>query len=109
MSARSTTAPSLGHTYCCLRRVPHALCSRLKEMPALLCVAGKMSTGMDTMPKEIVADAMERAMWVLCFSLGWVSEPISILLTCATEAIWDAVLDGGRRRVLDVHKGADGD
>src|SRR5215813_1919252 len=36
-------------------------------------------------------------------------EPISIFLACATAAIWDAVLDGGRRRVLDVHKAVDGD
>jgi len=36
-------------------------------------------------------------------------EPISIFPTCVTEAIWDAVLDGGRRRVLDVHKAVGGD
>src|SRR5215475_2556813 len=47
----------------------------------------------------------ERSMLLVCMR----PEPISIFRACATEAIWDAVLDGGRRRVLDVHKGADGD
>src|SRR5262249_33744185 len=41
-----------------------------------------MSTGMDTMPNEIVADAMERAMLVLCFSLERVlaEDAVEVLL-----------------------------
>src|SRR6516165_6742181 len=41
-----------------------------------------MSTGIDTMPKEIVADAMERAMLVLCFSLNGVlaEDAVEVLL-----------------------------
>src|SRR5690349_19715386 len=47
--------------YCCLRREPHALCSRLNEMARLASVAEKSFTGMETSPNETVNDAMDRA------------------------------------------------
>src|SRR5689334_21166184 len=61
MSARSTTTPSLAQRYCCFRREPHPLCSKLNEMPAEACVAEYSFTGMDTMPKATVSEAIERA------------------------------------------------
>src|SRR5882724_4684803 len=61
MSARSTTTPSLAHTYCCFGREPQPACTMLKEMPAEDWVAEKSLTGTDTRPKVKFRDAMERA------------------------------------------------
>src|SRR5271170_8188301 len=47
--------------YCCLRREPQVLCSRLKRMPPELSVAGKTFTGMETRPKVSDSEAIERA------------------------------------------------
>src|SRR6267142_613555 len=65
MSARSTTTPSLAHTYCCFRREPQPACTMLKEMPAEDWVAEKSLTGTDTRPKVKFSDAMERAAMVV--------------------------------------------
>src|SRR5215831_15213579 len=48
--------------YCCLSRLPHLECSRLKEIADDDCVAEKSLTGMETRPKEMVPDAMDRAL-----------------------------------------------
>src|SRR5271169_203507 len=61
MSARSTGTPSFRQTYCCLRREPQVLCSRLKRIPPELSVAGKTFTGIDTRPKVSEREAIERA------------------------------------------------
>src|SRR5258706_9702962 len=61
ISSRATGISSFTHRYCCFRREPQPLCSRLKEMALLASVAEKSFTGMETSPKEIVNDAMERA------------------------------------------------
>src|SRR5689334_9828071 len=61
MSSRPTGTSSLTQKYCCFKREPQALCSRLNEMARLASVAEKSFTGMETSPKETVNDAMERA------------------------------------------------
>src|SRR5215831_13827808 len=61
MSSRSTFSPSEEQMYCCFKRDPHFLCSRLKEMALCGCEAKKSFTGMETRPKEMVPDAMARA------------------------------------------------
>src|SRR5512146_823792 len=61
MSSRSTTSLSLGQMYCCLRRVPHFLCSRLKLTAAELSLEEKRLTGTETSPNEIVAEPIGRA------------------------------------------------
>src|SRR3954470_197810 len=48
--------------YCCFNRLPHLACSRLNEMAAVDCEAEKSLTGMETNPKEMVPDAMDRAL-----------------------------------------------
>jgi hypothetical protein len=50
--------------YCCLRREPQVLCSRLNEMAFLASVAGKSFTGIETSPNETVSDAIDRAAMV---------------------------------------------
>src|SRR4051812_17120848 len=61
ISSRATGISSLMQRYCCFRREPHVLCSMLKEMDLLDSVAENRRTGIDTSPKEIVNEAMERA------------------------------------------------
>src|SRR3982751_5113522 len=61
MSSRVTATSSLTHKYCCFRREPQALCSRLNEMARLASVAEKSLTGMETSPNETVNDAIDRA------------------------------------------------
>src|SRR5207248_8647318 len=61
MSSRPTGTSSFTQKYCCLRREPQALCSRLNEMARLASVAEKSFTGMETSPNETVNDAIERA------------------------------------------------
>src|SRR5688572_32422901 len=61
MSSRPTGTSSFTHVYCCLRREPQALCSRLKEMARLASVAEKSFTGIDTSPNETVSDAIDLA------------------------------------------------
>src|SRR5438477_2409512 len=53
---------SRGQMYCCLSRLPHFPCSRLKEMAADDWLAENNFTGMDTRPNEIVPEAMDRAL-----------------------------------------------
>src|SRR5437762_13671740 len=60
MSSRDTGTSSLAHRYCCLRREPHPLCRRLKEMACPASVAEKSFTGMETSPNETVSDARAR-------------------------------------------------
>src|SRR5919197_3084427 len=61
MSSRETGTSSFMQKYCCRRREPHALCSRLKEIARLASVAVKSFTGIDTSPKDTVKDAIDRA------------------------------------------------
>src|SRR6516162_9915105 len=61
MSSRSTTVSCFRHTYCCRKRDPQPLCSRLKEIAWEACVAEYSFTGMATSPKEMVSDPIERA------------------------------------------------
>src|SRR5215510_12940673 len=61
MSSRATGISSFMHRYCCFRREPQVLCSRLKEMALDASVAEKSFTGMDTRPNEMVNEAMDRA------------------------------------------------
>src|SRR6266849_4631692 len=61
MSSRATATSSLTQMYCCLRRDPQALCSRLNEIARLASVAEKSFTGIDTSPNETVNDAIDRA------------------------------------------------
>src|SRR2546423_1637248 len=61
MSSHVTGTSSLTQKYCCLRREPQALCSRLNEMARLASVAEKSLTGMDTRPKDTVNEAIDRA------------------------------------------------
>src|SRR4029077_11801303 len=61
MSSRATGTSSLMQMYCCFRRDPQVLCSRLKEIARLASVAEKSFTGMDTSPNETVNDAIDRA------------------------------------------------
>src|SRR5207249_4012914 len=69
MSSRATGTSSLMQMYCCFRRDPQALCSRLKEIARLASVAEKSFTGIDTSPNETVNDAIDRAamLGLLCF------------------------------------------
>src|SRR5437868_2570266 len=53
---------SFGQMYCCLRRPLHFACSRLKEMADEGCPAENSFTGIETNPKEMVPDAMDRAL-----------------------------------------------
>src|SRR6185437_15941245 len=57
--------PSLRHTYCCLRREPQPLCSRLKEIALPDCVALYILTGIATSPNEMVSDPIDRAAMVV--------------------------------------------
>src|SRR5437879_10949659 len=61
MSSRATGTSSLMQMYCCFKRDPQALCSRLKEIARLASVAEKSFTGIDTSPNETVNDAIDRA------------------------------------------------
>src|SRR5438477_10489570 len=61
MSSRATGTSSFTQMYCCLRREPQALCSRLNEIARLASVAEKSLTGMDTSPKDTVNEAIDRA------------------------------------------------
>src|SRR5580692_5224840 len=61
MSCRSTTTPSLAQIYCCLRREPSFLCSRLKWIEPELRVAEYSFTGIATSPKDTVSDAIDLA------------------------------------------------
>src|SRR5687768_3732493 len=61
MSSRATGTSSFTQKYCCFRREPQALCSRLKEIARLASVAEKSFTGMDTIPKDRVNDAIDLA------------------------------------------------
>src|SRR5438309_11356403 len=61
MSSRATGTSSFTQKYCCLRREPQVLCSRLNEMARLASVAEKSLTGIDTSPNDTVNDAIERA------------------------------------------------
>src|SRR5438270_3413973 len=53
---------SRGQMYCCLSRPLHLACSRLKEMAADDWLAENSFTGIETNPKEMVPDAMDRAL-----------------------------------------------
>src|SRR5262245_40932092 len=77
MSSRSTIWPSLRQTYCCRRREPQSLCSRLNEICPVDCVAVKSLTGIATSPNEIVSEPIERgaAMSSASFHLGGLLEP----------------------------------
>ena len=46
--------------YCCFRREPQSLCSRLKEIALLDSVAEWSFTGIETSPKETVSVAIDR-------------------------------------------------
>src|ERR1700722_7712957 len=61
MSCRSTTTPSLAQIYCCLRREPSFLCSRLKWIEPELRVAEYSFTGIATSPNDTVSDAIDLA------------------------------------------------
>src|SRR5689334_334002 len=61
MSSRPTGTSSLTQKYCCRRREPQALCSRLKEIARLDSVAEKSLTGIDTSPNEILKEPIDRA------------------------------------------------
>src|SRR6266852_5147015 len=61
MSSRATTTSSLTQMYCCFKRDPQALCSRLNEMARLASVAEKSFTGIETLPNETVSVAIDRA------------------------------------------------
>src|SRR5688572_17331578 len=61
MSSRATGTSSFTQKYCCFRREPQALCSRLKEIARLASVAENSFTGMDTSPKDRVNEAIDRA------------------------------------------------
>src|SRR5450432_3276221 len=61
MSSRGTGTSSLMQMYCCFRREPQSLCSRLNEIARLASVAEYSFTGMDTSPKETVNDAIDLA------------------------------------------------
>src|SRR5712692_4745518 len=54
-SPRSTTSWSTGQYVCCLIRLPHLACSRLKETPAEAAAVYSL-IGMDTSPNEIVPE-----------------------------------------------------
>src|SRR5690606_36622598 len=62
MSSRSTFSPSCEQTYCCFNREPHFLCSQLKLTAADDSADEYSLTGTETRPKEIVVDAMARAL-----------------------------------------------
>src|SRR6185369_10227851 len=70
MSSRATGTSSLMQKYCCLRREPQPLCSRLKEVALVASVAEKSRAGMDPSPKETVSDAMDRAAMLLLTKNG---------------------------------------
>src|SRR5262249_51475990 len=72
MSSRSTTTLSFWQMYCCFRREPQVLCSKLKEMAFDACVAEYSLTGIDTRPKETVKDAIERAAMLSSVPLSYV-------------------------------------
>src|SRR5690606_2961282 len=57
----STTTPSFAQMYCCFKREPQSLCSRLKEIAFEDCVALYSLTGIATRPNEIVNEPIERA------------------------------------------------
>src|SRR4029077_8786585 len=78
MSSRSTISLSLGQMYCCLRRVPHFLCSRLKLTAAAVSLEEKRETGTETSPNEMVAEALWRA--------GIGQRQQGFPTACATEA-----------------------
>src|SRR5713226_5317566 len=61
MSSRATGTSSFTQMYCCLRRDPQALCSKLNEMARLASVAEKSFTGIETIPNETVSVAIDRA------------------------------------------------
>ncbi len=61
MSSFSTFTPSLAHTYCCLRREPHPLCSQLNATAALVSLVENNLIGTETRPKESVAEPIGRA------------------------------------------------
>src|SRR4051794_14050656 len=54
MSSRATGTSSLMQMYCCLRREPQALCSRLNDSWRLASVAEYSFTGIATSPKDTV-------------------------------------------------------
>src|SRR5690606_32239565 len=62
MSSRSTFSPSCEQTYCCFNREPHFLCSQLKDTAADDSADEYSLTGTETSPKEIVVDAIARAL-----------------------------------------------
>src|SRR5262245_65691059 len=64
MSLRSTFSPSFTQMYCCFRREPSFLCSKLNEIAAFDSPAANSCTGTDTRPNETVAEPMEwAAIW----------------------------------------------
>src|SRR3954466_6448483 len=67
MSSRWTISLSVGQMYCCLSRVLHFLCSRLKDTLADAWVAANSFTGIDTSPNDTVAPAIALAM--MCASV----------------------------------------
>src|SRR5882672_249991 len=78
MSSRPTGTSSFTQKYCCLRREPQVLCSKLNEMARLASVAEKSFTGMDTNPKDTVNDAIERAAICLTPCFRYAGERIVI-------------------------------
>src|SRR5689334_21809998 len=70
--------------YCCLRRDPQPLCSRLKLIAALLSVAEYTLTGMETSPKLIDSEAMERAA-IATSSREWNRSSSS---QCSSQGAW---------------------
>src|SRR6185369_9952511 len=65
MSSRATGTSSFTQKYCCFRREPQSLCSRLKEMALVDSVAEWSFTGIETSPKDTVSVAIERDAMVL--------------------------------------------
>src|SRR6267154_1894382 len=61
MSSRATATSSFTQMYCCFKRDPQVLFSRLNEMARLASVAEKSFTGIDTIPNETVSVAIDRA------------------------------------------------
>src|SRR6188508_23434 len=75
MSSRGTGISSFTHRYCCFRREPQPLCSRLNEMAFVASVAENSLTGIDTSPNDTVNDAIDRA----AMSSPWVRRKIPMI------------------------------
>src|SRR5207237_373904 len=99
MSSRPTGTSSFTQKYCCLRREPQVLCSRLNEMARLASVAEKSFTGMETSPNDTVNDASDRAA-ILTPCCRFAGERIVIQRDfssfCALQSLLQALLAANR-------------